>query len=174
MKLALNSSEKIGKFWKMSPLIIGLFIVGFGTSLPELITSLVAAIRGQTDLAIGNVIGSCLLNQLLVLGSCSLLSGENGLVVENLLITKDIPIMVITTLACMPIFWTKGIISRGEGGVLLGLYMLYIAEKIIPLTLPTLHSAFKELVLIAISLSIIIIIYKTIAYWLRLRKSSNN
>ena len=53
--------------------------------------------------------------------------------VENLLITKDIPIMVITTLACMPIFWTKGIISRGEGGVLLGLYMLYIADKIIPL-----------------------------------------
>ena len=74
----------------------------------------------------------------------------------------------------MPIFWTKGIISRGEGGVLLGLYMLYIADKIIPLTLPTLHSAFKELVFIAISLSIIIIIYKTIAYWLRLRKSSNN
>jgi len=95
-------------------------------------------------------------------------------VVENLLITKDIPIMVITTLACMPIFWTKGIISRGEGGVLLGLYMLYIADKIIPLTLPTLHSAFKELVFIAISLSIIIIIYKTITYWLRLRKSSNN
>ena len=74
----------------------------------------------------------------------------------------------------MPIFWTKGIISRGEGGVLLGLYMLYIADKIIPLTLPTLHSAFKELVFVAISLSIILIIYKTIAYWFRLRKTSNN
>ena len=82
--------------------------------------------------------------------------------------------MVITTLACMPIFWTKGIISRGEGGVLLGLYILYIADKVIPLTLPTLHSTFKELVFIPILLSIIIIIYKTIAYWLRLRKSSNN
>ena len=82
--------------------------------------------------------------------------------------------MVITTLACMPIFWTKGIISRGEGGILLGLYLLYLADKIIPLTLPNLHSAFKELVFIAISLSIIIILYKTIAYWLRLRKNSTN
>ena len=173
-RLLIEGASTIAGLLGVSEAIIGLTIVSLGTSLPELITSLVAAIRGQTDLAIGNVIGSCLLNQLLVLGSCSVLSGGSGLVVESLLITKDIPIMVITTLACMPIFWTKGIISRGEGGVLLGLYMLYIADKIIPLTLPTLHSAFKELVFIAISLSIIIIIYKTIAYWLRLRKSSNN
>ncbi len=173
-RLLIEGASTIALFLGVSEAIIGLTIVSLGTSLPELITSLVAAIRGQTDLAIGNVIGSCLLNQLLVLGSCSVLSGGSGLVVENLLITKDIPIMVITTLACMPIFWTKGIISRGEGGVLLGLYMLYIADKIIPLTLPTLHSAFKELVFIAISLSIILIIYKTIAYWLRLRKSSDN
>ena len=173
-RLLIEGASTIAGLLGVSEAIIGLTIVSLGTSLPELITSLVAAIRGQTDLAIGNVIGSCLLNQLLVLGSCSVLSGGTGLVVENLLITKDIPIMVITTLACMPIFWTKGIISRGEGGVLLGLYMLYIADKIIPLTLPTLHSAFKELDFVAISLSIIIIIYKTIAYWLKLRKSSNN
>ena len=173
-RLLIQGASTIAGLLGVSEAIIGLTIVSLGTSLPELITSLVAAIRGQTDLAIGNVIGSCLLNQLLVLGSCSVLSGGSGLVVESLLITKDIPIMVITTLACMPIFWTKGIISRGEGGVLLGLYMLYIADKIIPLTLPTLHAAFKELVFIAISLAITIIIYKTIAYWLRLRKSSNN
>ena len=173
-RLLIEGASTIAGLLGVSEAIIGLTIVSLGTSLPELITSLVAAIRGQTDLAIGNVIGSCLLNQLLVLGSCSVLSGGSGLVVESLLITKDIPIMVITTLACMPIFWTKGIISRGEGGVLLGLYMLYIADKIIPLTLPTLHAAFKELVVIAISLAITIIIYKTTVYWLRLRKSSNN
>jgi len=172
-RLLIEGASTIAGLLGVSEAIIGLTIVSLGTSLPELITSLVAAIRGQTDLAIGNVIGSCLLNQLLVLGSCSVLSGGSGLVVENLLITKDIPIMVITTLACMPIFWTKGIISRGEGGVLLGLYMLYIADKIIPLTLPNVHSIFKEFVFLAISSSIIIIIYKTITYWLRLRKSSN-
>ncbi len=171
-RLLVNGASTIAGLLGVSEAIIGLTIVSLGTSLPELITSLVAAIRGQTDLAIGNVIGSCLLNQLLVLGSCSLLSGENGLVVENLLITKDIPIMVITTLACMPIFWTKGIISRGEGGVLLGLYLLYLADKIIPLTLPSLHSGFKEVVFVTITLSTIIIIYKTIIYWFRLKKSS--
>ncbi len=173
-QLLVQGASSIAGLLGISEAIIGLTIVSLGTSLPELITSLVAAIRGQTDLAIGNVIGSCLLNQLLVLGSCSLLSGSNGLVVENLLITKDIPIMVVTTLACMPIFWTKGIISRGEGGVLLGLYLLYLADKIIPLTLPSLHSVFKEVVFLLITLSTLIIIYKTIIYWLRLRKSSNN
>tara|TARA_B100000902_G_scaffold298718_1_gene286086 strand:+ start:575 stop:1657 length:1083 start_codon:yes stop_codon:yes gene_type:complete len=168
-RLLVEGASTIAGLLGVSEAIIGLTIVSLGTSLPELITSLVAALRGQTDLAIGNVIGSCLLNQLLVLGSCSLLSG-GGLVVENLLITKDIPIMVITTLACMPIFWTKGIISRGEGGVLLGLYFLYLADKIIPLTLPALHSVFKEVVFLAITFSTIIIIYKTIIYWLRLKK----
>ena len=172
-RLLVSGASIIATSLGVSEAIIGLTIVSLGTSLPELITSLVAAIRGQTDLAIGNVIGSCLLNQLLVLGSCSILSGGNGLVVENLLITKDIPIMVITTLACMPIFWTKGIISRVEGGVLLGLYLLYLADKIIPLTVPSLHSEFQQLVCLAIILSTVIIIYKTIMYWLRLRKISN-
>ena len=69
--------------------IIGLTIVSAGTSMPELITSLVAALRGRTDLAIGNVIGSSLLNQLLVLGSCGLLSGSKSLNVETVLIQKD-------------------------------------------------------------------------------------
>ena len=171
-RLLVEGASTIAILLGVSEAIIGLTIVSFGTSLPELITSLVASIRGQTDLAIGNVIGSCLLNQLLVLGSCSLFSGQNGLVVENLLITKDIPIMVISTLACLPIFWTKGIISRGEGCVLLGLYLLYLSDKIIPLTLPGFHPAFKGLVFFAITLSAILIIYKTIYYWLRLRKSS--
>ena len=172
-RLLIEGASTIAGLLGVSEAIIGLTIVSLGTSLPELITSLVAAIRGQTDLAIGNVIGSCLLNQLLVLGSCSILSGGNGLYVEDLLINKDIPIMVITTLACMPIFWTKGIISRGEGGLLLGFYLLYLSDKIIPLTIPKFHIIFKELVLLAISLSTIVIIYKTIFYWYRLRKSSN-
>tara|TARA_B100000700_G_scaffold48743_1_gene51456 strand:+ start:1299 stop:2393 length:1095 start_codon:yes stop_codon:yes gene_type:complete len=168
-RLLVHGATTIASLLGISEAIVGLTIVSLGTSLPELITSVVAAIRGQTDLAIGNVIGSCLLNQLLVLGGCSLLSGNNGLAVESLLITKDIPIMVITTLACMPIFWTKGIISRGEGGVLLGLYMLYIADKIIPLTFPVLYSGFKELVLLTIIISTIIIIYKTIHYYYFIR-----
>ena len=173
-RLLVGGASTIATLLGVSEAIIGLTIVSLGTSLPELITSLVAAIRGQTDLAIGNVIGSCLLNQLLVLGSCSILSHGNGLDVANLLITKDIPIMVITTLACMPIFWTKGIISRGEGGLLLCLYLFYLADKIIPLTVPAFNSIFKELVFITILISTIIITYKTVNYWIRKRNLFNN
>ena len=88
--------------------VIAVTIVAAGTSIPELITSIVAAFKGKTDLAIGNVVGSSLLNQLLVLGSCALVSGNKGLQVDNLLIERDIPLMIIATLACMPIFWTNG------------------------------------------------------------------
>jgi len=168
-KLLVSGASTIASSLGVSEAIIGLTIVALGTSLPELITSLVAAFRGQTDLAIGNVIGSCLLNQLLVLGSCSLLSGSNGLAVEDVLITKDIPIMVITTIACMPIFWSNGKISRGEGGFLLGLYMLYLADKIIPLTFPLLYSEYKELVFLVLTIASIIIIYKTITYWFEIK-----
>ena len=59
-------------------IVIGLTIVATGTSLPELVTSIIAAFKGKTDLAIGNVIGSNLLNQLLILRSCSIFSGFKG------------------------------------------------------------------------------------------------
>ena len=111
--------------------IIGLTIVATGTSLPELVTSIVAAFKGKTDLAIGNVIGSNLLNQLLILGSCSIFSGLEGLKVSQDLIKADLPIMVLTTFACMPIFWTKGKITRMEGFILLNIYIFYIVDKII-------------------------------------------
>ena len=171
-KLLVEGASTIATLLGVSEAIIGLTIVSLGTSMPELITSLVATIRGQTDLAIGNVIGSCLLNQLLVLGSCSLFSGSSGLIVEDLLISKDIPIMVITTIACMPIFWTKGKISRGEGAVLLGLYLIYLADKLIPLTFPGLHLLFKEVVFIILIISALSIIYKTIKYWFKLKINS--
>ena len=99
--------------------------------MPELVTSMIAAFKGKTDLAIGNVIGSNLLNQLLILGSCSIFSGFKGLVIEQNLIKVDLPFMVLTTFACLPIFWSKGKISRIEGFILLNLYIFYILDKIL-------------------------------------------
>ena len=110
--------------------VIGLTIVAAGTSMPELVTSLVAAYRGKADLAIGNVVGSNLLNQLVILGLCAVVSGGRGLGVDPVMVTRDLPIMVATTLACLPIFWTKGVISRREGWLLFGLYLLYLAEQV--------------------------------------------
>jgi cation:H+ antiporter len=128
----------------VSQTLIGLTVVAAGTSMPELVTSIMAAIRGKTDLAIGNVVGSNLLNQLLILGSCAFVSGGRGLSVDPALIRSDLPIMVATTVALLPIFWTGGEISRREGVLLVGLYGLYMVEQILPLTAPDLASPLRS------------------------------
>ena len=129
--ILVSGSQSLATLLGVNEIIIGLTIVATGTSLPELITSIIAALKGKTDLAIGNVIGSNLLNQLLILGSCSIFSGFKGLLIEESLIKVDIPFMVLTTFACMPIFWTKGKITRIEGFVLLNLYIFYILDKVL-------------------------------------------
>ena len=152
----------------VSEAVIGLTIVSAGTSMPELITSLVAALRGRTDLAIGNVVGSSLLNQLLVLGSSAVFAGRSGLQVENILIQRDLPLMILTTLACMPIFWTNGKISRQEGGILLGMYFFYLIDQVLPITMPTLQDEFRLIVLCLIMPIILVAItYQTLNYWIK-------
>ena len=129
--ILVNGSQTLAFILGVNEIIIGLTIVATGTSLPELVTSIIAAFKGKTDLAIGNVIGSNLLNQLLILGSCSILSGFKGLTIDQNLIRTDLPFMVLTTLACLPIFWTKGKITRVEGFILLNLYIFYILDKLL-------------------------------------------
>ena len=156
----------------VSEAVIGLTIVAAGTSMPELITSLVAALRGRTDLAIGNVVGSSLLNQLLVLGGTAIFSGEKGLEVETLLIQKDMPLMIITTLACLPIFWSNGRISRQEGGILVLLYMAYLIDQVLPRTLPTLQEEFRLVILcFALPVMMIVICYQTMRYWIKVKQA---
>ena len=127
----VGGSQDLARTLGIKETIIGLTILATGTSLPELVTSIVAAVKGKTDLAIGNVIGSNLLNQLLILGSCTIFSGLRGLTINADLIKTDIPIMVLTTFACMPIFWTKGKITRIEGFILLSIYIFYVLDKIL-------------------------------------------
>ena len=131
----------------VSETLIGLTIVAAGTSMPELVTSIMAALKGKADLAIGNVVGSNLLNQLVILGGCAFLSGSRGLNVDPAMVQRDLPIMVATTLALLPIFWTGGVISRREGVLLVGLYGLYLVEQILPLTIPALASPLRSFTL---------------------------
>ncbi|WP_320667816.1 calcium/sodium antiporter [Prochlorococcus sp. MIT 1307] len=156
----------------VSEAVIGLTIVSAGTSMPELITSLVAAFKGQTDLAIGNVVGSSLLNQLLVLGSAAIVSSGSGLVVERLLIQRDLPLMILTTLACMPIFWTNGRISRQEGGILIGIYVFYLIDQVLPKTLPFWQDEFRLIILcLVLPILMILITYQTMRYWIKVKRS---
>jgi cation:H+ antiporter len=110
----------------ISELVIGLTVVAVGTSLPELATSIAATLRGERDLAIGNVIGSNLFNLLLVLGVGAALVPQ-GLAVPSSSISFDIPVMIAVTAACLPLFFSGYIISRGEGFMLLVYYAAYTA-----------------------------------------------
>jgi cation:H+ antiporter len=146
VKGAVASAQQLG----VSETVIGLTIVAAGTSMPELVTSLVAAYRGKADLAIGNVVGSNLLNQLVILGLCATVSGGRGLAVDPVMITRDLPIMVLTTIACLPIFWTDGVISRLEGGILVALYGLYLAEQLLLNMAPAAVDEYRLALLVAV------------------------
>ena len=166
-KVLVSGATSAATLLGVSEAVIGLTIVSAGTSMPELITSLVAALRGRTDLAIGNVVGSCLLNLMLVLGSTALVTGSQGLNVTPDLIHDDLPVMLLTSLACLPIFWTRGRISRLEGGLLLGLYFLYIVDNVLPRTNLSSWSDEFRLVMLCLVLPVvmIVIITQAVVYW---------
>lgn len=120
----VDGAVKMAEMWKVSPLVIGLTIVAVGTSLPEIATSIVASIRGQRDIAVGNVVGSNIFNILLVLGVCALVS-PNGVHVSPAALRFDLPVMIIVSVASLPVFFTGYVIDRWEGLFFLGYYAAY-------------------------------------------------
>lgn len=110
----------------ISELVIGLTVVAIGTSLPEIATSIVAALRGQRDMAVGNVVGSNLFNIAGVLGLSSLVA-PSGVAVPASMLSFDIPVMIGVAIACLPIFFTGNLIARWEGGLFLAAYAAYVA-----------------------------------------------
>jgi len=108
----------------ISSAVIGLTIVAAGTSLPEVATSVIAAWKGEKDIAVGNVIGSNLFNLLGVLGCASLVSPA-GLPVSSGFIGFDIPVMLLVAIVCLPILISGWEISRWEGAVLVTCYIAY-------------------------------------------------
>ena len=120
----VDSAVSFAKYLGVSELVIGLTIVAAGTSLPEVVTSVIAAIRGERDIAVGNVVGSNIFNIMGVLGFASIIA-PTGIKVSTAVIGFDIPVMIAVALACLPIFFTGGVISRQEGALLLGYYVAY-------------------------------------------------
>lgn len=129
----VGGAVKIARFFGVSQLIIGLTIVAIGTSLPEVVTSIIAAYRGERDIAVGNVVGSNLFNILCVLGFTSLASA-GGIAVPTAALRFDIPIMIAVAVACLPIFFTGHVITRWEGGVFLFYYLAYTTQLILAAT----------------------------------------
>jgi cation:H+ antiporter len=124
-QVIVDSAVEIAKNIGVSDLVIGLTVVSVGTALPELTTSVLASLRGQRDIAVGNVIGSNLFNILLVLGMSALVSSD-GVKAQESAIRLDIPVMLAATAALLLMCWNGFRITRREGGVLVGFYVLYV------------------------------------------------
>ena len=125
----------------ISKMVVGLTVVAVGTSLPELATSVVAAYRGERDIAVGNVVGSNLFNLLSVLGAAGIFASD-GVPVSDATLRLDYPVMLASTIVLLPIFWNGFAIKRWEGALLVAFYALYITFLVLDATD---HSATKWL-----------------------------
>jgi cation:H+ antiporter len=121
----VDSSIEFAEALGVSDLIVGLTLVAAGTSMPELATSVVASIRGERDIAVGNVVGSNIFNILAVLGLSGIVSPD-GVAVASSAIRVDIPVMIAVALACLPIFFTGRLIARWEGALFITMYAGYV------------------------------------------------
>ncbi len=156
----VEAAVAIAKGLGVSELVIGLTIIAAGTSLPEVATSILAAIRGQRDIAVGNVVGSNIFNILGVLG-ISALAASSGLSVSPAMVVFDIPVMIAVAVACLPIFFTGHLIARWEGALFVALYAAYTTYLILAArqhdALDTFGVAMTYAVLPAVSLTLAIL-----------------
>ena len=125
-ELLVRGAAAMAASFRITPLVIGLTVVAFGTSAPELGVSLQAALTGNADVAVGNVVGSNIVNILLMLGASAIIT---PLVVSSQLIRLDVPLMIAASIV-MWVMSRNGLVSRGEGTLLFVLLLIYIGISI--------------------------------------------
>ncbi|MDP1607096.1 MAG: calcium/sodium antiporter [Rhodocyclaceae bacterium] len=157
----VGGAVAFARHFGVSELIIGLTIVAIGTSLPELATSVVAALRGERDIAVGNVVGSGIFNLLAIAGIAALVTPD-GLTVAPALIRFDIPIMIVAAFACLPIFAKGHLIPRWQGALFIAYYTAYVAYLVLDATrhamLPAFSSAMLGFVLPLTAMTLIVVL----------------
>lgn len=139
----VRGASRLASALGVSPIVVGLTVVSLGTSAPELVVSLLAALDGNPDLAMGNVLGSNLANIGLILGLTALI---NPLEVAGRVVVREIPIMLLVTLLLFPLAW-DGALDRADGAILsilLVLYLLFI-NKAAGTEVPEVREDFAEL-----------------------------
>jgi cation:H+ antiporter len=146
----VNGAVAFARAFGVSELVIGLTIVAVGTSLPEVATSILAALRGERDIAVGNVVGSNLFNILLVLGVSALVSAA-GLPAAPALLRFDLPVMIAVAVACLPVVGSGSVIARWEGALFFLYYAAYTVYLVLAAqqhdTLPAFSAAMQAFVL---------------------------
>lgn len=129
-RLLVSGATDIAAALGVSDAVIGLTIVAIGTSAPELATTLVATLKNDRDVAVGNLIGASIYNILVVLGlSCAVSAGGAHLSAEILLI--DLPLAALVALVCYPVFRSGSMVSRREGGAFVAAYLMYLASLLL-------------------------------------------
>jgi cation:H+ antiporter len=127
----VDASIAFARALGLSDLVIGLTIVAAGTSMPEVATSIMAAAKGERDIAVGNVVGSNTFNIFGCLGLSALAAGPPGLAVPAAALNFDIWVMLAVALACLPVFVTGREIARWEGGLFVAYYAAYVAYLVL-------------------------------------------
>ncbi|MEL0040469.1 MAG: calcium/sodium antiporter [Ilumatobacter sp.] len=159
----VTAATDIARALDISELVIGLTVVAVGTSLPEIATSVVAAARGQRDMAVGNAIGSNLFNILAVLGITGVVS---PVIVSSGARGFDLPFMLAVAVACLPIFADGFILRRWQGAVFLSYYVAYLVWLGLDAAEHDLQSAFSSLMLYfavpLTALTVIVVAYRAI------------
>lgn len=126
----VSGAVSIASSLGVSDAIIGLTIVAVGTSAPELVTTIIATIKNDRDVAVGNLIGSSITNILVILGiTCILVPG--GIDVSKDILWFDLPLAALVAIICYPVFRSDKKISRTEGTVFVSLYLVYITSLIL-------------------------------------------
>ncbi len=126
----VDASIAFARAFGVSDLVIGLTVVAVGTSMPEIATSIVAALRGERDIAVGNVVGSNVFNIFAVVGATGLISA-GGIPISEAARNFDLWVMLAVAFACLPIMITGREIARWEGGVFVGYYIAYTAYLVL-------------------------------------------
>ena len=153
----------------VSELVIGLTVVAAGTSMPELATSVIAGIRGQRDIAVGNVIGSNIFNLAAVIGISGLVAGA-GIPVAPAAAQIDLPIMIAVALLCLPIFLSKYTISRWDGVLFVAYYVLYTLYLILDATDHEILPGYRTTVLtVVLPLTLLTVLGFSVRAWLQRR-----
>ena len=142
----VDGAVAFARWLGISEVVVGLTIVAAGTSLPELATSVLAAARGERDIAVGNIVGSNLFNLMGVLG-LSGLCAPDGLATLPSLIAFDLPVMIAAAVACLPIFAPGAMIPRWEGLLFVGYYAAYTIYLVLDATQHAARERYTEIML---------------------------
>ena len=161
----VNSSVEIASAFGVSELVIGLTIVAVGTSLPEVVTSIVAVFNKQRDIAVGNVVGSNIFNLLAVLGLTGVVS-KTDIPVDSSLIYFEFPMLVLVALICLPIVFTGKLISRQEGATLFVFYIAYVTYVVLrAIEHPLLQHFTYAIVYFALPLTLLVLFSAAFKHW---------